>query len=84
MDRPRPTNATSRPNNAKRSALPDTGNNSKATTVPNDVSLGHSVMILTGANMSGKSTLMRSVMAVALLGNVGLPVPCEKAQVPQV
>lgn len=54
------------------------------TTVLNDVHLGQRIMLLTGANMSGKSTLMRSVMAVALLGNVGLPVPCTHATVPQV
>lgn len=53
-------------------------------TVTNDVYLGQRIMLLTGANMSGKSTLMRSVMAVALLGNLGLPVPCKSATVPQV
>lgn len=53
-------------------------------TVVNDVRLGQRIMLLTGANMAGKSTLMRSVMAVALLGNVGLPVPCAHATVPEV
>lgn len=61
-----------------RSAIP--GGN----TVTNDVYLEQRIMLLTGANMSGKSTLMRSVMAVALLGNLGLPVPCKSATVPQV
>lgn len=53
-------------------------------TVMNDVRLEQNIMLLTGANMSGKSTLMRSIMAVALLGNLGLPVPCMHATIPQV
>ena len=52
--------------------------------VPNDVRLGRDVMLLTGANMSGKSTLMRAAMAAALLSNVGLPVPCARARTPPV
>lgn len=55
-----------------------------SSTVLNDVHLGQRIMLLTGANMSGKSTLMRAVMAVVLLGNLGLPVPCTHATVPQV
>eukprot|EP00892_Ulva_mutabilis_P008776 jgi/Ulvmu1/6270/UM028_0128.1 len=51
--------------------------------VVNDVQLGQRIMLLTGANMSGKSTIMRSVMATALLGNVGLPMPCAGATVPE-
>ena len=53
--------------------------------VANDVQLEPGgLLLLTGPNMSGKSTLMRAVLAAALLVNVGLPVPCESASVPQV
>lgn len=52
--------------------------------VANDVSMRDEVFVLSGPNMSGKSTLMRSVMAAALLGSVGLPVPARSAAVPQV
>lgn len=33
--------------------------------------------------MSGKSTLMRTSLVVALLANCGLMVPCSEANVPQ-
>ena len=42
------------------------------------------VSILTAPNMSGKSTLIRSVAASVLLGNVGLMVPCESACIPRI
>jgi hypothetical protein len=51
--------------------------------VANDVELGQRVMLLTGANMSGKSSLMRATMATALLGSAGLPVPCVDARIPE-
>lgn len=52
--------------------------------VANDLELGQRMMVLTGANMSGKSTLMRAIMATALLGSAGLPVPCMDATIPEV
>ena len=52
--------------------------------VGNNVEVGQRIMLLTGANMSGKSTLMRATMATALLGSVGLPVPCNDATIPEV
>lgn len=52
--------------------------------VANDLELAQRLMLLTGANMSGKSTLMRAIMASALLGSVGLPVPCIDAIIPEV
>ena len=42
--------------------------------VANDVDLG-GIFLLTAPNMSGKSTLMRSLAVAALLGNCGLYVP---------
>ena len=39
------------------------------------------LFLLTAPNMSGKSTLMRSVLVAALLANCGLFVPCSQATV---
>lgn len=39
--------------------------------------------LLTAPNMSGKSTLMRSVLVAALLANCGLCVSCASAVVPR-
>lgn len=38
--------------------------------------------LLTGPNMAGKSTILRSVCAVALLGACGLYAPAGSARVP--
>ncbi|XP_013138068.1 PREDICTED: DNA mismatch repair protein Msh2-like [Papilio polytes] len=54
--------------------------------IPNDVHLkrGKSVMqIVTGANMGGKSTWMRSCGAAALLAHAGCPVPAAAARLPR-
>ena len=53
-----------------------------AGTVYNDVDID-SMVLLTGPNMAGKSTLARAVCAVALLANCGLLVPCSHAVVPR-
>ena len=50
--------------------------------VKNDVDLD-GVFLLTAPNMSGKSTLMRSILVAALLANCGLFVPCDLALVPR-
>ena len=47
----------------------------KAESVSNTIVLGKHSMVLTAPNQSGKSTLIRSVGAVVLLGNCGLLVP---------
>lgn len=39
--------------------------------------------VLTGTNASGKSTLLRSITAIALLANCGFMVPCADATVPE-
>ncbi len=50
--------------------------------VPNDLELGASTrtLIITGPNMGGKSTLMRQVAQVILLGQAGGPVPARMAK----
>jgi DNA mismatch repair protein MutS len=51
--------------------------------VPNDVSMdGESerVWLLTGPNMAGKSTFLRQVASICLLGQVGSMVPCARAR----
>jgi hypothetical protein len=57
----------------------------KTQAVANTVTLtdGHTA-VLTAPNMSGKSTLIRSIGAVALLGNCGLMVPSKSAIVQKV
>jgi DNA mismatch repair ATPase MutS len=53
--------------------------------VPNDVNVGGEVVILTGANGSGKSTYMRSIAFACILGHCGcfLPVaPSSKPRLP--
>jgi len=51
-------------------------------TVHNDLVDMHSMYLLTGPNMAGKSTVLRSTAAVALLGTVGLHAPAMSAQLP--
>jgi len=53
-----------------------------APAVPNSITLtsGHT-SVLTAPNMSGKSTLIRSIAAVVLLGNSGFMVPAREAVV---
>ena len=48
--------------------------------VPNDVLLGHEaphVLVVSGSNMSGKSTLLRTVGLSAVLAQAGAPVPAD-------
>jgi len=42
---------------------------------------GDRVSVLTGANSGGKTTLLETICAVALLASMGLPVPAESAEV---
>lgn len=50
--------------------------------VPNDVHLSHarSLVVLTGPNMSGKSTYLRQTALIALLAQIGSFVPAEEAE----
>ncbi|HSJ25926.1 MAG TPA: DNA mismatch repair protein MutS [Longimicrobiales bacterium] len=52
--------------------------------IPNDIVLDddHRVMILTGPNMAGKSTLLRQVGLIQLLAQVGSFVPARQARLP--
>ena len=52
--------------------------------IPNPVELNHEraqVVILTGPNMGGKSTYLRSVALLVILAQAGLPVPAKEARV---
>ncbi len=52
--------------------------------IPNDTLLDEDgrVVILTGPNMAGKSTLLRQVGLIQLLGQIGSFVPAESARLP--
>ncbi|HEX7117895.1 MAG TPA: DNA mismatch repair protein MutS [Longimicrobiales bacterium] len=52
--------------------------------IPNDVTLdeGARIMVLTGPNMAGKSTLLRQVGLIQLLAQVGSFVPADAARLP--
>lgn len=52
--------------------------------IPNDVSLGKAtgdqIMLLTGPNMGGKSTILRQVCLISILAQVGCYVPAQEAE----
>lgn len=52
--------------------------------VPNDVTLnkGTSILLITGPNMSGKSTFMRQLALSVIMAQMGCFVPAEKAELP--
>lgn len=54
--------------------------------IPNDVVLGEAgrVMVLTGPNMAGKSTLLRQVGVICILAQMGSFVPAADARLPVV
>jgi DNA mismatch repair protein MutS len=52
--------------------------------VPNDVALGApngSILLITGPNMAGKSTYIRQVALLAILGQIGSFVPAKRARI---
>lgn len=52
--------------------------------VPNDCLMDHqrNILLITGPNMSGKSTYMRQVALIAILAQIGCYVPAKKATLP--
>ena len=50
--------------------------------VRNDITATRNVILLTGPNMSGKSTFLKSVSLCVYLGHAGLAVPAAKAVIP--
>lgn len=52
--------------------------------VPNDVSLGRAtgdqIMLLTGPNMGGKSTILRQVCLISILAQIGCYIPAQKGE----
>ena len=50
--------------------------------VKNDLTARHQVILLTGPNMSGKSTLLKAVSLCVYLAHAGLAVPASKAVMP--
>ncbi|MCA0983232.1 DNA mismatch repair protein MutS [Halobacillus yeomjeoni] len=54
------------------------------TFVPNDIYMNEEtdVLLITGPNMSGKSTYMRQLALTAIMGQMGCFVPCEEASLP--
>ncbi|HSI89142.1 MAG TPA: DNA mismatch repair protein MutS, partial [Pyrinomonadaceae bacterium] len=53
--------------------------------VPNDTYLNNStdrLLIITGANMGGKSTILRQVALIQILGQIGSYVPASSARLP--
>jgi|JI9StandDraft_1071089.scaffolds.fasta_scaffold1400307_1 DNA mismatch repair ATPase MutS len=45
--------------------------------IPNDISLNAKIMLLTGPNMGGKSTLLRTTCLMVIMAQTGLYVPAE-------
>ncbi|WP_282630625.1 MutS-related protein [Empedobacter sedimenti] len=50
--------------------------------IKNDFKTTKNVIVLTGANMSGKSTFFRAIAFCSFLGNLGLPIPATQAKIP--
>lgn len=50
--------------------------------VKNSFTTGCNVILLTGPNMSGKSTFLKAVSLCVYLGHIGLAVPASKAEIP--
>ena len=58
--------------------------NLKVNYVSNDLKMDKddSILLITGPNMSGKSTYMRQVALIAIMAQIGCFVPCKSADIP--
>jgi len=45
--------------------------------VPNDISFEHPIILLTGPNMGGKSTTLRTSCLLTIMAQMGSYVPCR-------
>lgn len=50
--------------------------------VLNTIQSNHNVILLTGPNMAGKSTLLKSISIIIFLAHIGMAVPAAKAELP--
>jgi DNA mismatch repair protein MutS len=52
--------------------------------IPNDITFtgDERLMVITGPNMAGKSTVMRQVALISIMAHMGSNVPCEEATIP--
>ena len=58
--------------------------NIKVNYVSNDLKMANedSILLITGPNMSGKSTYMRQIALIAIMAQIGCFVPCKSADIP--
>lgn len=80
----RPTLHESREINIKESVHPVVSTMLEDVFVPNDIEMSETidVALITGPNMSGKSTYMRQLAVVAILAQIGSFVPAASASLP--
>lgn len=59
-------------------------NNLQVSFIPNDLNMNNddSILLITGPNMSGKSTYMRQIALIAIMAQIGCFVPCKSADLP--
>lgn len=52
--------------------------------IPNDINMGNnsSILLITGPNMSGKSTYMRQIALISIMAQIGCFVPAQSAVLP--
>ncbi|WP_164108696.1 MULTISPECIES: MutS-related protein [Sphingobacterium] len=50
--------------------------------IKNDIEVENNVVLLTGANMSGKSTLLKALGLCVYLSHLGLAIPAESGKIP--
>jgi len=50
--------------------------------IKNDVNFDSNVVLVTGSNMSGKSTLLKTIGLCVYFAHIGLPIPASTGQVP--